>query len=277
MWGEPLKRDKILNLRILLDKAHLDFIRSNEVQHDALAPALVYKNNQDKELAAFICSILAYGRIAQVKKSIQRVLDPMGKKPSNWLINASDRDILNAVRGWTHRFNTASDMFLMLKILRYIYRSYGSIEKFLKPSHETTARELIENLYAKFHWVLNDEIGFVQELDGFAFFLPDPKKGGACKRINLFLKWMVRDQTPDLGLWKKFHKKNLIIPLDTHIYRQAKALKLTKRSIADWKTAEEITTALAKIDPTDPTKYDFALCHLGIRGKIIQVASLGKS
>lgn len=271
-----MKKDKLQKLQSLLEEAHAEFLKSNEIQHDALAPALVYKRSRDKEFAAFICSILAYGRIVQVKRNIQRVLEPMGSAPVTWLTKSSDKDLLRALKGWAHRFNTSSDMFLMLKILRHIYKNHESLETFLNPTPFTKAYELIETLHGQFHQIITDEIHFSHDLDSFNFFLPDPKKGGACKRMNLFLKWMVRNEAPDLGLWKQFHKRNLVIPLDTHIYKQAKSLKLTKRSAANWETAQEITNALALMDPMDPTKYDFALCHLGIRGKIIPAASLGK-
>jgi uncharacterized protein (TIGR02757 family) len=93
-----------------------------------------------------------------------------------------------------------------------------------------------------------------------------PDKGSACKRMNLYLRWMVRDRDIDFGIWKGIPKDRLIIPLDTHIARIGKCLGLTVRSTADWKMAQEITRSLKRLDPVDPLKYDFALCHQGIAG-----------
>src|SRR5690606_18864787 len=100
-------------------------------------------------------------------------------------------------------------------------------------------------------------------------FIPDPELGSASKRMNLFLKWMVRDTEPDLGLWKKFCKSKLVIPLDTHVFKQAKALQITNRNSADFLTAVEITNFLKKLNAQDPTQYDFALCHLSINNVLL--------
>jgi len=94
---------------------------------------------------------------------------------------------------------------------------------------------------------------------------PDPKKGSACKRMNLFLRWMVRKDDMDLGLWGEIPTSKLIIPVDTHVARIAKELGLTKQTTANWKMAEEITENLKMFDREDPVKYDFALCHIGMR------------
>ncbi len=101
---------------------------------------------------------------------------------------------------------------------------------------------------------------------GLTQLLPDPGKGSACKRMNLFLRWMVRREDIDLGVWDKISPSKLMIPRDTHIARISRCLGLTARTASDWKTAKEITQALKKYDPGDPLKYDFALCHHGISG-----------
>jgi len=101
---------------------------------------------------------------------------------------------------------------------------------------------------------------------GMTQFFPSPAKGSACKRINLFLRWMVRDKDIDFGLWRSIPANRLVIPLDIHIARISRCLGFTKRASADWKAAIEITEALKKLDPADPLKYDFALCHHGISG-----------
>ena len=101
---------------------------------------------------------------------------------------------------------------------------------------------------------------------GFLQFFPSPEKGSACKRMNLFLRWMIRDKDIDFGIWKGIPKNKLVIPLDTHIARISRCLGFTGRKANNWKTAVEITDALKKLDPEDPLKYDFAMCHYGIAG-----------
>jgi len=101
--------------------------------------------------------------------------------------------------------------------------------------------------------------------NGIKFMFPLPQKGSACKRMNLFLRWMVRNDELDFGLWNEIKPNKLIIPVDTHIAKICKQLKLTKRKNVNWKMAEEITGKLKRFDPVDPVKYDFALCHIGMR------------
>jgi uncharacterized protein (TIGR02757 family) len=142
----------------------------------------------------------------------------------------------------------------------------------------------LENLFRKFHrphslTIEEGLAGFVPLLKkhltnygkdikpaGLRQLFPSPLDGSACKRANLFLRWMVRDRDIDFGIWKGIPKSRLIIPLDTHIARISGCLGLTKRKSRDWKTAVEITESLKRMDPEDPLKYDFALCHHGISG-----------
>ena len=100
---------------------------------------------------------------------------------------------------------------------------------------------------------------------GSKFMFPVPEKGSACKRMNLFLRWMVRKDDLDFGLWREIHTSKLVIPVDTHVARISRSLRLTKRKNVSWKMAEEITEKLKKFDPEDPVKYDFAICHIGMR------------
>lgn len=100
---------------------------------------------------------------------------------------------------------------------------------------------------------------------GMKFMIPDPLKGSACKRMNLFLRWMIRKDQLDFGLWNEIPASKLVIPVDTHVAKICKQLKLTKKKNESWQMAEEITEHLKKFDAFDPVKYDFAICHIGIR------------
>lgn len=257
---------KIKRLKNILEKAHEDFILNNEISADALEPALKFQNPIDKEFVSFICSILAYGRIVQVKKSIHAIVDPMGENPVAWLIKQNEESLKVLVKNWKHRFNTSHDILIMLLVLQKIYSDHGSIEKFLNPSQHTDVATLLIAIREGFYGLIPKN---KKPKKSFDFFIPDPKLGSASKRMNLYLKWMIRDTEPDFGLWKTISKSKLIVPLDTHVFKQAKSLQITKRSTADLQTAIEITEFLRKLDAEDPTRYDFALCHLSINNTLL--------
>lgn len=257
---------KLNRLKSILEKAHEDFMLSNEISADALEPALKFQDPCDKEFASFLCSILAYGKIIQVKRNIHRVLDPMGESPVRWLKQQTEAGLKKHLKGWKHRFNDSHDMLIMLLILQNIYLNHGSIEKFLKPSRYANVSDLLFAIHDNFYSLIPKN---KKPKNSFHFFIPDPKRGSASKRMNLYLKWMVRDTEPDLGLWKTFSKNNLIVPLDTHVFQQAKSLQIINRNSADLLTAIEITEFLKKLDANDPTRFDFALCHLSINNTLL--------
>lgn len=250
----------------ILEKANQQFLEDNEVFYDALEPALRFQNPADKEFAAFLCSVLAYGRISQVKKSIHAVLDPMGEKPVEFLIQADDKTLKKITQNWKHRFNTAQDMYIFLLTMKSIYSNYKSLENYIQPQKHSDTFELLKSIYKKFYQAIPSHVKYKKSFD---FFVPNPELNSASKRMNLYLKWMIRSEFPDLGIWKSYSPSKLIVPLDTHIYKQAISLGWTKRSAADLTTALEITQKLRELDPKDPTRFDFALCHLSIRGTIL--------
>lgn len=263
--------EKRTRLKDLLERTLEEFIRREEIQSDALEPALRFQAWHDRELASFLCSVLAYGRVSHIKKSIHKILDPMGDQPHQWLLHAKKTDIKVLCHGWSHRFNTARDMEIFLTLVKNIYLEDGSIEKFLNAGQNESTFEIIEK------FVLKLEAGLLKFLTklpaknhSFWFFLPRPSQGSACKRMNLFLRWMVGKSALDMNLWTSMGTHQLMIPLDVHVLKQARSLKLTRRKNADWKAAEEVTAKLRLLDAADPTRFDFALCHLGMHGNILK-------
>ena len=265
-------------LKKLLDQALSEFVESGEVLADALEPALRYTDWHDKEFAAFVCAVLADGRVEHIKKSIHRVLDPMGESPHRWLLESSEADIRRLAKTWSHRFNTEADMILLLGVLKNIYGRHGSLEAFFGRKPAVTAFDLLENFVAGVDELLKADAGrYPRTGASFWFFFPRPSGGSACKRLNLFLRWMIGRGPLDLGLWKLYQPSLLVIPLDVHVLRQARSLQLTRRKQADWIAAEEVTKALRHLDADDPVQFDFALCHLGMRGNILKLKSGAKS
>ncbi len=223
-----------------------------------------YENRDDQEIVALIASSLAFGNVKALCAKIEDALQRLG--PHIALI-ADDADaVFVRLSGFRHRLYSGRDVALLVIGARRMQREHGSLGALLV--HELTmGRPLREALQS---WVveLRERGGFspfgTENGRGADHLLPDPSKGSAVKRLMLFLRWMVRPADGvDLGLWN-VRPSSLVIPLDTHIHKLSRNIGLTTRNAADYRAAEEITAALAHLDPDDPIKYDFSLCHLGM-------------
>ncbi|MCE5280174.1 MAG: TIGR02757 family protein [Planctomycetaceae bacterium] len=226
------------------------------VSPDPLEALYAYKNAADIEVAALVASCLAYGRVAQIVRSVRAVLGLMGDSPSQYVAAATPAVLRRDLGGFCHRFNTAADMAALLLGARAVRKKYGSL-----------AGCLAAGLRGGDVW------GGLAKLSGEltaaggrkSFLLSDPHGGGACKRLHLLLRWLVRRDRVDVGGWDAVKPGQLVVPLDTHMHRLALAMGLTARKSADARTAREVTAAYARLSPHDPVRYDFALTRLGIR------------
>lgn len=238
---------------------------------DPIEFPLRYKKARDAETAGFIASAFAYGKVGLFKPVVQSVLAAMGgKSPHAYLMEFNLKKEREKFAGIRYRFQTEEDVVCLLYLMSVILKRHGSLKKAFM-DHYTKDDE---NTGPMLTGVM-DEFGSVSTKAvygrnvwprGLAHLLPSLKNGGACKRGCLFLRWMVRRADIDLGLWKGISPEKLVIPLDTHIARVSRCLGLTSRASSGWKTAVQITGSLKKLDPADPLKYDFALCHRGISG-----------
>jgi len=229
-----------------------------------------FARDDDREVAGFIASALAYGRRAQIRRSVSSLLGYLGKNPARSLASLDPRKASRDLEGFRHRFNTGGDAAILLLILSRLRRDHGTLnEAFLKgydPSHEDAG----PGLTAFCSRALGTDIhplsrsGRVPARAGARFFFPSPESGSACKRLNMFLRWMVRRDAVDLGVWKGLPPSKLLVPVDTHVARVSRSLGLTARRAADWRTAVEVTGRLREIDPEDPVRYDFALFTWGV-------------
>ncbi len=261
--------------RRTLEKLYRRYNRREFVHPDPIEFLYAFSDVRDREIAALIASSLAYGRVRQILKSVSAVLDKMQPSPSVYLKRTTDRGIKSAFKGFKHRFTTGHDISCLLVGTRSVIEDHGSLERCfltgLRDEHDTVIPALTV---------------FVKELCGGSMLrsndkvclglVPPPEKKSACKRLNLFLRWMVRKDEVDPGGWKKVPASKLIVPLDTHMHRIARELGLTKRKQANLKTAIEITSAFAKIAPEDPVKYDFTLTRFGIRNDLGKLPPLCK-
>lgn len=263
-----MKPKEVERLLEMLSQAEQKFLITKEIETDAIAPALRYKDKRNKEFAAFVCAVLAYGKVAHINKSVRALLDPFGRTPVDFLLRTPNELVEMRLTGWKHRFNTQDDAFQLMLLLKSIYEREKSLESFIcVDENRENVKDLIENFVLKVEKRLKELR--IKPKKSFWFFFPRPSSGSACKRMNLYLRWMVGRGPFDLQLWDSLSEKDLLIPLDVHLLNQARSLKLTKRKQADWKTVEEVTDKLRFLDKDNPTRFDFALCHLGIKGKIL--------
>ena len=244
-----------------LDELYARYNRRAFVHPDPLEFLYDYKDIRDREIVGFVASSLAYGRVAQILKSVSSVFERM-PSPLIFLKHASRKSLLKTFKGFKHRFTTEEEIAMMFFGIKRVIERYGSLHACF------TACMNDDN--DTIHTILPALSAFVKELivesdERRNSLLPLPTRGSACKRLHLFLRWMVRKDEVDPGGWDNVPKSRLIVPLDTHMHRICLALGLTQRKQADMRTAVEITTAFRTIAPDDPVKYDFALTRLGIR------------
>ena len=244
--------------RSALEELYVRYTRRDFMAPDPVALLHAYPRVRDREIVGLVASSLAYGRAAQISKSVAWVLDRM-LSPSRFLSRASRETLDRAFAGFKHRFTTGADLANMLFGAKRIIEKYGSLHACFAAGIGHNDETAIPALAA-----------FVDELEraagcGPSYLLPSPRRGSACKRLNLFLRWMVRQDEVDLGGWSQIPPSKLIVPLDTHMHRIGRAFGLTARNQADMRTAMEMTAAFKRIAPDDPVRYDFALTRLGIR------------
>jgi uncharacterized protein (TIGR02757 family) len=260
----------MLQLKKTLDRFYRDFDFKERIKHDPIEIPRRYSDPADIEVAAFISSCFAYGKVDLFKPVIEHILKPGGIHPSEFISNFSLKKDVKYLKGISYRFNREKDIHCLIYILSKALKEHGTLKDLFYGNYKPGDDD-IKDAHAGF-------MDFLSGIDttlvygrnirppGLKQLLPSPKTGSACKRINLFLRWLVRDKDIDFGIWDRIPPSKLIIPLDTHIARISRCLGLTDRKSPDWKMAKEISESLKKLDPDDPLKYDFALCHQGISG-----------
>jgi uncharacterized protein (TIGR02757 family) len=260
----------VKDLKNTLDRFYLEYDFTGRMAHDPIKFPRRYQDPLDIEIAGFLASAFAYGRVGLFSAVVEKILGIMGKSPYSFMLGFDVTKHRKLFAGIKYRFNENDDVLCLLYLLNTLLRDYASIEKAFKSFYESGDRDVGSALAGLVDTFLGADTAAVygKELKpyGLRQFFPSPEDGSACKRANLFLRWMIRDRDIDFGIWKGIPKNRLVIPLDTHIARISRCLGLTDRKSQDWKMAIEITRSLRKFDPEDPLKYDFALCHHGISG-----------
>jgi len=229
------------------------------VHPDPLEFLYNYSELRDVEIVGLIASSLAYGRVAQILKSVSSVLEKMGTSPYDFLLSATPSSLGRIYSDFKHRFTTGDELARMLIGARSVIKRYGSLYDCFLSGYSDQDDTVLNGLS-----FLVTELGKKSKGQKNTL-LALPEKGSACKRWNLYLRWMVRKDRVDPGGWARICPSRLIIPLDTHMHRICLLMGLTKQKNRGMRMALEITDSFKKIEPKDPVRYDFALTRLGIR------------
>jgi uncharacterized protein (TIGR02757 family) len=248
-------------MKDLLETLYRRYNRREYVSPDPLECIYRFDDARDREIAGLVAACLAYGRVAQIVKSVSTVLDAMDGAPHDFIRRGSPALFKKIFSGFRHRFAGDAHMVALLEGTRQVLKRYGSLNACFVAGLQKTDPTVIPAL-CFFVSRFGPAAGTAGHL------LPDPGKGSACKRLHLFLRWMVRKDRVDPGGWTGIAPEKLVVPLDIHMHTIGRGLGLTRRRQADAVTALEITEGFARFSPGDPVKYDFALTRFGIRREL---------
>lgn len=258
-------------LREPLERLYREFDYGARIARDAIEFPLRYTTADDREVVALLTACLAYGRVDLFGRALDGVLRAMAPSPAAF-VRAFDPDRDGAAfAGFVYRFNRPRDVVAFCVAVRDLLTHHGTLEKTFAVGDVEPAGPIGPALdrFARAFWDadVRDLFPHGRLSRGYRHLFPLPSAGGPCKRWHLFLRWVVRREPPDLGLWASISPARLLMPVDTHIESMSRAIGLTRRQSRNWKMVEEITARLAALDPADPVKYDFALCHTRMSGE----------
>lgn len=246
-------------LKKFLDEQAQRFEHPDFIDSDPLGIVHQFSKKQDQEIVGFLSSTIAWGNRKSIILSTQRIIEIMRHKPHEFLKNTDEKDWQNIQ--FVHRTFNSEDLRFFFLSLKNIYKQHDSLEELFIPH---PAYDGVKGRIVQFR----KSFCAVDHLPRSKKHLSNPEKGSSCKRLNMFLRWMVRSNSKgvDLGIWQTIPSAELRIPLDVHTARVARKLGILTRNQDDWKALEEIHKTLDKLNPQDPAKYDFALFGLGISG-----------
>lgn len=251
------------DLKAFLETNYRRFNQPSFIPSDPISVPHRYSRKEDIEIAGLLTALISWGNRTSILKSAGRLMSMMSDAPFDFISHARTKDLI-PVRNFVHRTFQGEDADFMIRALQHIYLNKGGLETLFQSMNGSGARHAITRFR---------EAAF--EVDHFPRtkkHLANPRSGSAAKRINMFLRWMVRQDKNgvDFGIWESIDPASLICPLDLHSGRVARRLGLLTRKINDWQAAEELTANLRQLDPSDPVKYDFALFGLGVSGEVVQ-------
>ncbi len=248
----------LTELKEFLDEKVELFNQPAFIETDPIQIPRKFTQKEDIEISGFLTATIAWGNRTSIIKNAERLNSLMGNQPHDFILNASKSEI-QQLETFVHRTFNGTDCIYFINSLKNIYQNYSGLESVFEKGFrdDNTVKSALENLFKVFF-----------ELPGERTrkHISNVQKGSSGKRLNMFLRWMVRDNKSgvDFGIWKGIPASELMLPLDVHTGNVGRKLGLLHRKSNDWKAVAEITNTLRKFDPTDPIKYDFALFGLGV-------------
>ena len=247
-------------LKDLLDEKVALYNNPAFIENDPISIPHLFQKKQDIEIAGFWTAVLAWGQRRTIINKCRELFAMMDFAPHDFVLNHSEND-LKRLESFKHRTFNATDTLYFIHFFKQYYREHDSLENAFTPTNtiQTDIKSRLIHFHQQF-FALEDFPARTKK------HIPTPERKSACKRINMFLRWMVRkdDKGVDFGLWNNINSSELICPCDLHVDRVARSLGLITRKQTDWLTAIELTDNLRRLDPDDPVKYDFALFGLGV-------------
>ncbi|WKV10688.1 TIGR02757 family protein [Marivirga harenae] len=252
---------QIEEVRSLLDEKYDLYNRPDFIAEDPVSIPHLFTKKQDIEISAFFASILAWGQRKTIINKCKELMTMMGNSPHEFIMHHSENDLKDLMH-FKHRTFNDIDTLYFIHFFKAFYQKHDSLEEAFLLGRSTENEFIKESLIAFHHFFFASEIAPQRTRKHIA----TPERKSACKRINMYLRWMVRqdDRGVDFGIWNNIKTADLICPCDLHVDRVARKLGLIQRKQTDWQTAEELTAGLRKMDSNDPVKYDFALFGLGV-------------
>jgi len=245
-------------LKEFLDAKVIQYNNPKFIESDPIQIPHQYTLKEDIEISAFLTATIAWGNRKTIINNAVKLMDLLGNSPYDFVMNHKDRD-LASLEGFVHRTFNGSDLKYFIKALRHIYKNNDGLESIFNSNITTNSTQIAIHHLKKIFFELEHPLRTQKHIS-------DPIKGSAAKRINMFLRWMVRNDNTgvDFGLWKSISPSILSCPLDVHSGVVARKLGLLDRKQNDAKALYELDTNLRLLDPADPVKYDFALFGLGV-------------
>ena len=254
------KKQKLVELKDFLDEKVQLYNKPEFIITDPVSIPHLFTKKEDIEIAGFFAATIAWGQRPTILKNARKLMQWMDDDPYQFILNFDDHD-LKPFHKFVHRTFNGTDCVFFLKAIQNIYKNHSGLEKIFMDALEKDSLHLKESIYhARNIFFTADHLRRSEK------HFSNPNEGSASKRINMFLRWMIRRDLSgvDFGIWKNISPSLLTCPLDVHSGRVARKLGLLKRKQNDWKAATELTHNLLKLDANDPVKYDFALFGLGV-------------
>lgn len=251
------------SLKFFLEQKVRLYNNSQFIENDPICIPHLFSKKQDREIMGFFAAIFAWGQRNTIIKKAKELATRMDNSPFDFVLNHSNED-LKRLLGFKHRTFNDTDLLYCIEFFKHHFQNNESLESAFFPEKDMSVEDGL-NYFHQYFFSLPDAPNRTRK------HIPSPNRKSACKRLNMFLRWMVRkdDNLVDFGIWNMIEPKDLICPLDLHVERTAKKLNLLTREKADWRAAIELTENLRKFDPLDPVKYDFALFGVSIEEKCV--------